>query len=171
MASESMVRFKLGNMILPVLPSSISISGSNSIVKLGIPGKDGEIIQHLGGKSRTITFSGTLFDVKVGNTSLTAESLQNQIIEAWRSREPLEFVCPLIIASPYKFSTKVLVDNYRISDTAGRYRMFDYSLTVVEYDDPYVGKIGLPANLVNSGPLQDFIAKLKSKRLVPRKGV
>jgi hypothetical protein len=156
----------LGDMILPVNPKSVSTDGENKIIQIEVPGRDGDIIQHMGGKSRTMSFSGTLFDRQIGGVWYYIEDFQASIIDAWRTKTPQELTFPLQVAQN-KYATKVTVKKIHFGDVDGRYRMVDYNIDLVEFNDVNVGKVSVDANLVNFGPTQNFIKKLVESRVLP----
>jgi hypothetical protein len=131
---------------------------SNTIVQLTVPGRDGNIIQNLGSGSRKINLGGTF-----GIQDYDVWEFEKQIITLLRAKSPVQVTFPIVLNDIGTNVTMCVVESIKFDDQAARLNMIDYHITLVEWRDASVEKVGV--NLVNSGPVSQFISVLQRRRV------
>ena len=149
---------QLGEFTLPINPETITVKLSKKVVRHEIPGRDGDVVQVLGMKSKEITWDGYLMPT-IGNTA-TADELARKLMFEYEKKEVLNLVIPFSISS-VSDSTQVVIQDLSISDTAGRYEWRDYSITCIEWRAPEV-KIN-QVTLLNRDELEQLTSTLKKR--------
>ena len=131
--AEEQSRVSLGGFILPINPKSITIKFNKKVIQHEVPGRDGDIVQVLGTKSKEITWHGRF--MKVIGSLENAETNSIRMLEQYQKTGEegiLELVLPIRISN-LSTSTKVVIKDLNISDEEGRSDYLDYDITVVEW--------------------------------------
>ena len=154
------IRVKIGDFILPINPESVSVTFEKRIVQHEIPGRDGDIIQDLGTKSKIITFSGKLMTTRQ-NTLEDSDYQTALMLQKFEEKDVLDLTFPIRTSSMEIGATKVVIKNLSISDEAGRFDYKDYSITCVEWRPVEVKKNLV--SVVNKDTLDQLQTIIKNK--------
>jgi hypothetical protein len=158
------IRVKLsytdGEFILPVNPKSVKVAFERRIVQHEVPGREGDIIQDLGSKSKVITFSGVFMTTR-GSPGYDADAQTMDLLKKFEDKDVMDLTFPIPFSSIGIGSTKVVIKNVSISDEAGRNDYKDYEITCVEWRPTEIKQNKV--NLVNAGPLSKLKTVLQNR--------
>lgn len=106
--------------------TNLNVSNKRNSVPHDLPGMMGSAFQDLGRAAVVISFDGIMSGA---NSKSTIESLRGK----FQKGEPVAFNSDLSGASDI---TKVLIDDFKLLDTAGNKDRYNYSIILKEYKEP-----------------------------------
>jgi hypothetical protein len=106
---------------------AITSEEARRLVRLPVPGLDGDLHQDIGRSALALRISG----------SLAADELRDEHLTELRSRfkeaAPVDFVADIIAESDLE---QVLISEFRLAELAGEADRFRYEIVLVEYTEP-----------------------------------
>jgi len=151
------IKVQLGSFIFPINPESVKVSFSRKIAQIEVPGRNGDIIQDLGSRSKEIEFSGSLMTSRQFGPSFDSDWQQLRILKEFENKDNviLDLNFPIKMDSFDSQSIKVSIKSVEFTDVAGRYDWKSYTITCVEWL-----QVEIKQNLVILGN-EDALKRLK----------
>ena len=130
--AEQFTRVRIGGFDLPINPTSIKIKFAKRIISHDIPGADGDIIQELGRKARTVSWTGVL---------INGADLKNaNLLKEFEKTEVLDLSLPLVVNKEGIKGLKVIITDLEVSDESGRNDWRDYTINCIEVKTADINK-------------------------------
>jgi hypothetical protein len=115
--------------------SNVCANDDRNIVMHNIPGMEGSVFQDMGRTAVRIAFEGIIS----GNS---ARNVIEMIRSKFKSGVPVTFNSDISGATDI---TKVIIDDFRVSDSSGNKDRYNYSISLKEYKSPPAAQTSTPS--------------------------